>query len=126
MLQVAIVDDSEDDREMLRRWLEEGGHEVRPFACGKTALAALIKDTPDVLVLDLSMPEMDGFSLLDAARAYRPLKDLPVVIWTGVSDSQALARARALKVSAVLTKSLTDLVDLRTAIEKAAEGSPRQ
>jgi CheY-like chemotaxis protein len=126
MLRITIVDDSADDREILQRWLVEGGHEVRPFASGKSALAALIKNVPDVLVLDLSMPEMDGFSLLDAARAYGPLKDLPVVIWTGVNDSQVLARAQALNVSAVLTKSLTDLVDLRSAIEKAAAGGPQQ
>jgi CheY-like chemotaxis protein len=119
MARVTVVDDSADDREMVERWLLARGHQVRGYAGGIKALAAIINDPPEALVLDLTMPEMDGFSLLAALRAYPRLETLPVVVWTGASALEILSRAQALQVSAILIKAKDSLDDVSAAVEAA-------
>ena len=68
MAEVLIVDDDPDIRMMLRFALEDAGFEVRTASDGVEALAALRERTPDCMVLDLMMPNLDGFGLLRVMR----------------------------------------------------------
>src|SRR5436190_22232271 len=118
MASLLIVDDDVDAREALARALEAAGHQVTGVANGKEALGRVIAHTPDLVILDLFMPEMDGAGFLEVIRAYLRLQSLPVIVLTGLPDSPAVERARHLKVNTVLVKTKASLDDIRQAVEQ--------
>jgi CheY-like chemotaxis protein len=119
-----IVDDDADTRETLGRVLQESGHEVTCLPNGREALAHVLNRLPDVILLDLLMPEMDGPSFLEVVRSYLRLQSLPVVIITGLADSPMVERARFLKVNSILIKGRAQSADIVKAIEEALPRAP--
>jgi len=107
MALILVVDDNEDTREGLARLLIEAGHKVVSVPNGREALIAVLDRNPDLVVLDLYMPEMDGIGFLEIVRSYLRLQTIPVVVLTGIPDSPLIDRARALHVNAVLVKGKT-------------------
>src|SRR3954453_16181151 len=124
MAKVMIVDDSPDSATPLATFLERAGHHVTCVANGKQALSQIIRDMPDVIVLDLLMPEMDGPSLLEVLRLYLRLQSLPVVVLTGVPDSPMVERVRNAGVSSILVKGKATFQDIDAAIREAAHRLP--
>ena len=80
--QVLVCDDDPAIVELTRQLLEEDGYEVRAAANGQLALDEIARERPDVLLLDLMMPVMDGFETLNHLRENPETADLPVVIIT--------------------------------------------
>jgi len=80
--QVLIVDDSPEARELLRRALAGGPWRIREAADGAEALARMAESRPAVVLLDLMMPEIDGFGVLERMRADPHLREVPVVVVT--------------------------------------------
>jgi CheY-like chemotaxis protein len=124
MASILIVDDSSDTRDALCRFLEAGGHRVRCVPNGREALAAVINQSPDVVLLDLLMPEMDGPSFLEVVRSYLRLQTLPVVVLTALDSSPMIDRAQALKVNSVLLKGKASSEDIQKALEEAVVRAP--
>src|SRR5687768_17049850 len=112
MPSILIVEDEPDSREALARFLRQKGYRVDTSPNGKEALSAIIDEAPDLVVLDLFLPEMDGPSLLEVLRSYLRLQSLPVVVLTALPDSPLVERARHLKVNAILTKAKASLDDI--------------
>jgi threonine synthase len=80
---VAIVDDSEEARRLIRRILQsQGNFTIFEAESGKKALKLAQKELPDLMILDLMMPEMDGFAVLDALRAKPETASMPVIVAT--------------------------------------------
>jgi signal transduction histidine kinase/CheY-like chemotaxis protein len=79
---VMVVDDDPMTREMLRRILSKRGWSVTEAADGSDALSVLGRTRPAVVLLDLMMPGMDGFEVLDAMRREATWRDIPVVVVT--------------------------------------------
>jgi CheY-like chemotaxis protein len=123
MAEVLIVDDEPDARKPLGRLLEKVGHVVRVAPDGREALTQVLLKLPDVVVLDLLMPNMDGTDFLAALRSYRRLQRLPVVVLTALSNTPTLDRARALGAHSVLLKSKATFDDVRHAVEEAVRGA---
>jgi len=124
MAKILIVDDEEDTRESLAVVLREAGHTIACVPNGREALAQVLTDLPEVVLLDLLMPEMDGPSFLEVVRSYLRIQSLPVVVLTGLADSPMIERARALKVNSILVKSKATPDDIRKALEEAAVRLP--
>jgi CheY-like chemotaxis protein len=124
MASILIVEDAADACEPLAKFLEKLGHTVRCTANGREALSAVLAAMPDVVLLDLFMPEMDGPSFLEVLRSYLRLQALPVVILTGLVDSPMVDRARALKVNSILVKGKASFEDIRHAVEEALHRLP--
>ena len=124
MSSVLIVEDDADSREALSLYLRQKGHQVEAVRNGKDALAAILTDMPDVVVLDLFLPEMDGPSLLEVVRSYLRLQSLPVIIMTALPDSPMVERARHLKVSTILVKGRASLEEVHRAVEEASSRLP--
>jgi adenylate cyclase len=82
-----VVEDDADTRVWLRRMLRDEGWTVVEAANGREALARLADAAPDVVLLDLIMPEMDGFELLDELRHDEVWRRLPVVVVTAAELS---------------------------------------
>jgi signal transduction histidine kinase/CheY-like chemotaxis protein len=81
---ILIVDDEPAAREMLRRRLEPDGWLISEAADGEAALVSMREHTPDLVILDLLMPTLDGFGVLDEMRRDPALVDLPVIIMTAM------------------------------------------
>jgi CheY-like chemotaxis protein len=125
MARVLIVEDHEDSARCLARLLAFGGHVCTRAADGRQALAALLQETPDVVLLDLHMPVMDGVSFLRVLRGgHAAWQSLPVVLLTA-ADGAAIAEAARYGVSRVFRKGAFELPDLLAAVaETSAEGEP--
>lgn len=80
---VAIIDDNPDVRRLIRRILQsQGDYAIYEAGGGKEGLDMIAKEKPDLVVLDLMMPEMDGFSVLDAMKAKAETANIPVIVAT--------------------------------------------
>lgn len=103
-VRVAVVDDEETVRRASSRLLRAAGFNVDAFPSGVEFLASLSLRRPDCLMLDLHMPAMDGFAVVDglASAGHR----LPVIIVTGHDTAEDRARADALGVYAFLRKPI--------------------
>ena len=82
-------------RSFVRTVLEQDGYEVRESPDGREALAALHSISPDLVITDINMPEMDGITLLREIRKLPALHHTPVLILTTESDDEVKATARA-------------------------------
>jgi threonine synthase len=86
---VAIVDDTADARRLIRRILQsQGNYEIFEAANGKDGIELVNREHPDLIILDLMMPEMDGYSVLDALRANPDTADIPVIVSTAKELTQ--------------------------------------
>ena len=75
-----VVDDNKVNRLLLSRNLELMGHQVSLAENGRVALAAARQQSFDVVLLDIEMPEMDGFQVLEQIRGDVALRDVPVIV----------------------------------------------
>ena len=89
---VLVVDDNEDNLRIVRELLVKRGYEVELARDGVGALAALERSRPDVILLDVMMPEMDGIQVLDRIRANPRCASVPVILVTAKThDDDVLA-----------------------------------
>ena len=79
---VLVVEDEAATREMLRRALEKEGWAVSEAENGRAALERMAKDPPGLILLDLMMPEMDGFQFMDEVRKNEAWRSIPIVVVT--------------------------------------------
>jgi len=79
---VLVVEDDADTRELVRRTLEKEGWTVDEAENGRIGLERVAAAAPDLILLDLMMPEMDGFDFLEAVREQMPAESIPVVVVT--------------------------------------------
>ncbi len=84
------MDDDELNVRLVRRVLEARGFAVQSAASGMEALAALDRDRPDVIILDVMMPGMDGIDVLDRVKANPRLAGIPVVMLTAKEGDETL------------------------------------
>jgi DNA-binding response OmpR family regulator len=102
--EVLIVDDDPDARGMLAFTLGDEGFDVREAKDGEDALAELRKCAPDCLLLDLLMPGLDGFKVLETMRAEHLAPGVPVVVFSGKSEERTFVRVWELGANEFLTK----------------------
>lgn len=80
---VAIVDDTPDARRLIRRILQsQGQYTIFEASNGREAIELAQREVPDLMILDLMMPELDGFSVLDALKAKPETADIPIIVVT--------------------------------------------
>ena len=107
---ILVVDDDDDVRRLAVMSLARvGGHEVRSVGSGAECLEQLTTERPDVVVLDVMMPVMDGPATLAAIRDSGETHDVPVVFLTAGIVAADMERLRSLPVSGVLHKPFDPL-----------------
>ena len=122
MASVLVVEDEVDSREFVSRFLERSGHRVTSAENGRRALQRVLNEQPDLIVLDLRMPELDGISLLEVLRSYLRWHDLPVIILSAHGTDAELQKARELGAIHIFHKASFRLVELADAIAQATGG----
>lgn len=115
---VLIVDDEADVRELLATYLSEARVEIRAAANGREALEVLDDFTPDLIVLDLMMPEVDGTGLLRRLRESETHRLIPVVVITAKDLSLSESRGLSRKTLGVLRKNGEIEADLRAIVQQ--------
>src|SRR4051812_17057579 len=95
---VLVVDDDIDGCDAVVRFLAKAGHTTRCVPNGREALIALTSLTPDVVILDMRMPEMDGITFLEVIRCYLRWSYLPVIVLSALSDGPMIDRAEQMGV----------------------------
>jgi CheY-like chemotaxis protein len=103
---VLVVDDDPMTRTLVRGSLEQMGFEVAEAADGAEALAAFSNLKPDLLLLDIKMPVMDGIETLKKLRKLPEGKYIPVIMLTGLADSDSAAKAAAAGATDYVTKPI--------------------
>ena len=101
---ILVVDDDEDSRRLLSHLLKRRGYEVITADGGKPALAALKKAEVDVILLDVMMPEMDGFAVCRELKKKKSTANIPVILLTARDDMETRATGMNLGVSDFLAK----------------------
>jgi CheY-like chemotaxis protein len=119
---ILVVDDDEDVRGFLEDALDELGHEVSGCSSGEAALAEVVRNCPDLLLLDIAMPGMNGAEVAREVRAVCP--HLPIVFVTGYAESEQMEAALGSDVK-VLRKPFS-IDDLIAAIAENVRAGLRQ
>ncbi|MBF0545960.1 MAG: response regulator [Candidatus Riflebacteria bacterium] len=96
MPSILIVDDTLDNLNLLTEMLLKRGYEPRPVSSGKLALKAAYIDPPDLILLDIQMPGMNGFEVCEALKADKVLRDIPVIFLTGLNELEDKVKAFSL------------------------------
>lgn len=118
--QILVVDDNRVNRLKLKRLLEQQGHEVALAENGREALGMLGERPFDVVLLDLIMPEMDGFAVLQAIRANASLRDIVVIIISTLDEMESIVRCIKMGAEDYLPKPF-DPVLLKARLETSLE-----
>lgn len=83
MAYLLIVDDENTTSDLLIAVLQKDGHTLHTAKNGAEALATLGERTPDLILMDVSMPEMDGYTMVSHLSADTATRDIPVIVMTG-------------------------------------------
>src|SRR5450631_886489 len=101
---ILIVDDDDNDRQLLRVLLAAEGFIIDMAASGAEALAVIAREPPDLILLDVVMPDMDGYQVAAAIKSDQALVPIPIVMITVMDDRETMMRALALGVEDFLVK----------------------
>lgn len=105
-LKVLLVEDVEDTRLFMRLALEDQGFIVLEAEDGQAAVATAVRDTPDVILMDLSLPRMDGFAAAKLMRENSDLKNVPIIAVTAHQETGFRTDAKASGFDAYVTKPI--------------------
>jgi two-component system cell cycle response regulator DivK len=92
---ILVVDDFDDTRLLLRTWLERKGFRVIEAVNGNEAVSRAETETPDLIIMDVEMPELDGLSATRKIRNLKPLENVPVVAVSAYGAQQFRREALA-------------------------------
>ena len=118
---IIIAEDDELLRHLYERKFTLAGFNIKTAANGEEALALLEKEAPDILILDINMPALDGFQVLEKLpNGQRPC---PVIMLSNFGDEKNKARAKSLNVDGFFEKQHTTIKELLVLIQKVLADS---
>ena len=125
MATILVVDDEPDIRQLIRINLQLAGHEVVTAANGAEALEAVRDVKPDVMILDVMMPEVDGFAVLESIKSEPTveLRNIPVLMLTASDSAENRVRGGIEGAIRFLSKPFSP-AELRAEVRDALEGDP--
>jgi DNA-binding response OmpR family regulator len=104
MAHILVIEDDATFLGLLRVHLSSAGHDVDVAEDAADGLRAIVLDPPDLVLLDLNVPYLHGFEVLQALRSDALTRDIPVVIITGRDDEQTYIEAQRMGADGFLTK----------------------
>jgi len=115
---ILAIEDDPSFRDLLRLHLQSAGHSVQAAADPEEGLRAVLEDPPELILLDLDLPYLSGFEVLEALRSDEASRRIPVIIITGKTESDAYERCRRIGFEGFASKPLKR-EDLLRAVDKA-------
>jgi len=92
---ILVVEDQEDNRQIIRDMLATVDYEITEAADGEQALAAIAKERPDLILMDIQLPVMDGYTATRRIKADPALRSIPIIAVTSYALSGEEKNARA-------------------------------
>ncbi len=117
MKKILVADDTENGRELVRTVLENSGYEVHEAKDGLEALASARQLLPDLIILDLHMPGLDGFGVIQQLRREKAFAATPIVALTASAMMGDKERAMSLGFTGYITKPIR-LSALRSEVKR--------
>lgn len=114
---VLIIDDSLTNNVLLESLLQSEGIDSTLAYSGKEALDILKKEPPSLILLDIMMPDMDGFMVIDRLNKNEATKNIPVIMITAKDDSESIVKAKNAGVKDFITKPI-DLNKVMESVKK--------
>jgi len=123
---ILIVDDTPKNIQVLGTILKEAGYQIKAATDGKQALAAVEKSLPDLILLDIMMPEMDGFETCKALKTNSATRDVPVIFLTAKTETEDIVKGFELGAVDYVTKpfnsaELLARVNTQISLKKATD-----
>jgi len=119
-IKILIVDDEPDLVQTLRDRLEMNGYDIVTANNGKEGLEKAVQERPNIILLDVIMPVMDGLEMLEALRKHPECKDCAVIMVTARSQRQDIVRAKVCGIQDYIVKPF-DLSELIEKIENIVD-----
>jgi two-component system cell cycle response regulator DivK len=101
---ILVVEDQEDNRRILRDLLTNAGYEIIEAENGEEALAAAARERPDLILMDIQLPLLDGYEATRRIKADPGLRAIPIIVVTSYALSGDEGKARAAGCDAYVTK----------------------
>jgi len=124
MKKILVVDDEKDVRDLVRRILARGGFEIITALDGKEGLAKVYSEAPDLMILDINMPVMDGWEVCRKIRGDPLYKHLPIIMLTVRRTKEDQLKGLGLGGDAYITKPFypTELLArVKTVLQRASD-----
>ena len=119
---VLVVDDDPDMVSVIRMSLEKASYEVMDAGNGKEGIEKAKKERPDLIVMDLMMPEMDGFEACKRLKADPEVKNIPVIVLTAIGEQLSDTKyAKDMGLGLESEDFITKPVDLNVLLERVAQ-----
>ena len=118
MKTILLIEDEPTLQKTLSLALTQEGYEVKSALDGEIGLRLARESRPDLILLDLILPKLDGFEVLDELKKDDATKDVPVIVLTNLESTQDIEKALALGATNYLVKANYDLKDV---IEKVKD-----
>ena len=122
MAVVMVVDDTQTARDVLAILLRREGFETRTAASAAEALEALAEAPTDLMLLDVTMPEMDGLSLLELLHNHPRWATLPVIMFSALDGQAVVERAERLGAKAFCVKGRDSFTDVLAQVRQHVLG----
>jgi chemosensory pili system protein ChpA (sensor histidine kinase/response regulator) len=122
-LNIMVVDDSVSIRQVVSRLMEDQGWQVLTAKDGIDALDKLSESHPDLIVLDIEMPRMNGYEFLGALKAQVGVENIPVVVLTSRTATKHRDKAKALGAKGFIVKPYNDDEFVRLILKLTGRGS---
>lgn len=104
MAKIMIVDDEMDIAELMEKLLQRAGYQTLVAGDGKKALELLEKEKPDLIIMDLIMPEVDGISAIEQLQNNKLTRDIPVILMSGKTPELDLMKGLIMGPAAYIEK----------------------
>jgi len=124
MAKLLVVDDEDDVRLVTGTVLKRAGHEVIEAASGEECLKVLESRKPDMIILDVMMPGMDGWEVCEKIKTSTAFRDIPVIMFTVKTDRWDMKHSRGTGADAHVSKSFGMGVLLKTVERLLESGTP--
>mgnify|MGYP003385970514 CR=1 FL=1 len=117
MSKILLVEDDTNLREIYSARFEAESYEVITASDGEEALATAVRERPDIIILDVMMPKISGFDVLDILRSTPETKTTKVIMMTALSQESDRQRGESLGANQYLVKSQVTLEDVVNAVK---------
>ncbi len=104
-IKVLIIEDDRDLAQIYSLKLKSEGFEIAETSDGAVAIETIKKEKPDIVLLDLVLPNMDGYTILDKMRKDPELKNTSVFVWSNLTQENEIQKAKKLAINEYLIKS---------------------
>ena len=111
---ILIVDDEKEVCDIIKSMLEKGGYDAFTASKGAEGIEEATEQCPDLVLLDILLPDIDGFEVMRRLRYSAATQNVPIVIVSGIRDTSSMFKAKDLRSNDYITKPFTSQELLRS------------